>query len=248
MPALELPPPPIDHPPLTREQKLSPAAQRLLAQTVGRWPVRVLVESTTGLDVGLWFRWKKIWVCATDHRLILFADGPRPFVQEVTYDRLQTTFYCHLSGELVFVPAPEMGVRSIAIGPSSAWKILGLIFNPEAGPEPEFEAAIPAPAPAPEPVAEEIAEPVTESEPVATKQAATVVEPPKKVVVEPPKKTLEEPVFQAVAEPIGEPIAEPIAEALAEPAIEPIAKPVEEIAKPIVDSIAEPIEDEDEKK
>lgn len=244
MPALELTSQ-IEHPPLTRAQKLSPAAQKLLAENVGRWPVRVLVESCTGIDVGLWFRWRKIWVVATDHRLVLLADGPRPYVQHVAYDRLQTSFYCHLSGELVFVPAPEMGVRSIKIGPAAAWKILGLIYQPDAGPEPEFEAAIPVPvaAPEPEPVAEEVPQPA-EPKPAAPPQAP---EPPKKIVPPPPPQ-MEAPVLRAVDEPSNEPVAEVIAEPLDEPAIEAIAKPVDEVAKPIIDTIAEPIDDEEEKK
>jgi hypothetical protein len=247
MPLLELSVNTESFPPLTRGQKLSPPTALLLSKSVGRWPVRVLVETATGIDVGLWFRWRRIWLCATDHRLIMVADGPRPYVQSVTYDRLQTSFYCHLSGELVLVPAPELGVRSLLIGPIDGWKILRLIFNENAGPEAEYQAPVPlAPARVAETIAQQIAEPIAEdiSEPIADSIAEpmdeTVDEPAAKSVVEKAASKLAEPVMEVVAEPIGEPIAEPIADPIAEPIAEPIGEKADTIAEPI----AEPIDDE----
>ena len=107
----------------------SPAAMELLREHCNPDDAREMVRSRTAIDVGLWFRWRRIWVCGTDDRLVLFAEGPRPYVQAASYRELRTSFYCHPSGELVCVPAPDLAVHSLAMGPAVAWRLLGLIHG-----------------------------------------------------------------------------------------------------------------------
>src|SRR6188768_819118 len=111
----------------------SPAALKLLREHCPTGDVRALVRSYTTIDVGLWFRWRRIWVCGTDDRLIFLAEGPRPYVQTAMYSAMTTSFYSHPSGELVCVRAPELIVHSLAMGPAAAWRLLGLIHGARRG-------------------------------------------------------------------------------------------------------------------
>jgi hypothetical protein len=107
----------------------SPAALDILRRFCRPEDVREMIYSQTTIDVGLWFRWRRIWVCGIEDRLILLADGPRPYAQSAMYHELRTSFYSHPSGELVCVPAPELAVHSLAMGPAAAWRMLGLIHG-----------------------------------------------------------------------------------------------------------------------
>jgi hypothetical protein len=89
--------------------------------------VLLSVLSGTRVDVGLWFRWRPIRVCACEDRLVLLSHGPRPFVESATYDALDTCFYSHRSAELVLVPAPLLMIRSLAVAPDDGWAFLTLI-------------------------------------------------------------------------------------------------------------------------
>ncbi|MCX5661803.1 MAG: hypothetical protein NTW19_19155 [Planctomycetota bacterium] len=109
---------------------LTPAEQALLDQArAGRTP-RLVSPTGARVDVGLWFRSGRVWIAAFDGGAVtLFAAGPRPFVQSAQPHELTTSFYSHLSGELVCVPAPELTVRSLPMGPSDGWKFLDVIHN-----------------------------------------------------------------------------------------------------------------------
>jgi len=120
---------PSSNAPVSGAEVPSPAALELLRGVCNADDARELVRSRTAIDVGLWFRWRRIWVCGTDDRLVLFAEGPRPYVQTAAYRELRTSFYSHPSGELVCVPAPELAVHSLAMGPAAAWRLLGLIHG-----------------------------------------------------------------------------------------------------------------------
>ena len=62
-----------------------------------------------------------------DDRLLVFAEGPRPYIQTAAYSELSTTFYSHASGELVCVPADDLVVRSFGMSPAEGWRFLTLL-------------------------------------------------------------------------------------------------------------------------
>jgi hypothetical protein len=118
-----MPPSPPTSPPTTR---LSPGELSLL-QKESSAPILLIVRTATQADVGLWLRWRNLTLCLTKDKAVLLADGPRPFLQSVSYDLLRTTFYNHRSGELVLVPAPDLLIRSLAIPPDDGWTFLSKI-------------------------------------------------------------------------------------------------------------------------
>lgn len=101
----------------------------VLRQGVDPAQVKHLVQTRTRFDVGLWLRGRRVWLAATEDRLIAFADGPRPYMQHAPLADLATSFYCHMSGELVCVPAGLLEVRSFAMDPDEAWHFLTLIHR-----------------------------------------------------------------------------------------------------------------------
>jgi len=123
-----------------------PSELTLLHKETAGKPALLCVLSGTRVDVGLWLRWRPIWVCACEEKLVLLADGPRPFVDSATYDELHTCFYSHRSAELVLVPAPLLLIRSVAVAPDDGWTFLTLIRKQiSALREREAKAALAAP-------------------------------------------------------------------------------------------------------
>lgn len=119
----------------TRPQarELTSDEQALLDRARAGRTVKALVLTGARVDVGLWFRHRRVWLAAFDGAIALFAAGPRPYLQTASGEELATTFYSHLSGELVCVPAPELVVRSLAMGPAEGWRMLELILGTAAG-------------------------------------------------------------------------------------------------------------------
>ncbi len=106
---------------------LSTAEHALLKKAVDERTPLLCIRTGTQVDVGLWLRWRNILICVCENKVVLLADGPRPFCQSAGYDQLGTTFYNHRSSELVLVPAPELLVRSLAVPPDDGWSLLSLI-------------------------------------------------------------------------------------------------------------------------
>jgi hypothetical protein len=111
----------------THNPVMKKGEQALLKKAIGERPALLCVKSQTQVDVGLWWRWRDVWVCVCEKSVVLLADGPSPFLQSVGYDALDTTFYSHRSSELVLVPAPDLLVRSLAVAPDDGWALLSLI-------------------------------------------------------------------------------------------------------------------------
>ncbi len=101
--------------------------QALLKKAAGEQKVLLCVKSQTQVDVGLWWRWRRVWVCVCEKSVVLLADGPRPYSQTVGYDQLGTTFFSHRASELVLVPAPDLMIRSMAVAPDDGWALLSTI-------------------------------------------------------------------------------------------------------------------------
>lgn len=106
---------------------LTPSQRALFERGARGQAVRAMVLSKARIDVGLWLRWRRIWVAGFDDRLLVFAEGPRPYIQSALYSELSTTFYSHASGELVCVPADDLVVRSFGMSPAEAWRFLTLM-------------------------------------------------------------------------------------------------------------------------
>lgn len=100
------------------------AAERALLATQGETPVYRAILSTTRVDVGSWLRDGRIWVCARRVDLLLFAAGPRPFVERLAFNALQSSAYNHVTGELILAPAEGARVRQVRALPAEALAVL----------------------------------------------------------------------------------------------------------------------------
>lgn len=106
---------------------LGPGEAQLLETARAGRPVLALARTGARADVGLWFRARPVWIAVFPDGIALLASGPRPFLQTASGAQLSTSFYSHLSGELVCVPAPELEIRSLPMGPALGWRLLNLI-------------------------------------------------------------------------------------------------------------------------
>lgn len=87
-----------------------------------------LIRTGTKIDTGRWFVSSPVWVAALPDRLVLVAEGPRNFLQQVPHVELGTSFYSEVSGELVCVPAPQLSeVRSLRMSLEQARQLLAIM-------------------------------------------------------------------------------------------------------------------------
>ena len=98
--------------------------QRLLATVTRGEPLLVVLETGTTVDVGQWFRNGRVWIACFAGRVAVFADGKRPYVEEIPVAELGKSFYNFLTGELALAPAPVARLRRLKFAPVAANKIL----------------------------------------------------------------------------------------------------------------------------
>ncbi|NDC63216.1 MAG: hypothetical protein EBZ59_04345 [Planctomycetia bacterium] len=71
-------------------------------------PVRWSATTGTRVDTGRWFRRAPVSAALVGDRLVLSAEGPRPFRRVLPASALGRAVYNHVTGELAF-PAPQPG-------------------------------------------------------------------------------------------------------------------------------------------
>lgn len=99
-----------------------------LSQVEGRL---VMFEPTqTAIDVGNW-RKKRVWIAATEERIILGAYGRRPYHQQIEIETIDESFWNEFTSEVVFEPNPaeEGGLRSVKLTEDRGYHLLGLIHH-----------------------------------------------------------------------------------------------------------------------
>lgn len=112
---------------LSRTPVLRKAEKRLLSEQLGDDEVAWLVRTRTKVDVGLWFRKRKVWCCLAARRLVLFACGKFPVTCSIPVGELKKTRYNHITGELILSPAENAGVRCLRMPPLDAFELLSQI-------------------------------------------------------------------------------------------------------------------------
>ena len=101
----------------------SPAA----ARTAEDGPVRWSATTGTRIDTGRWFRRAPVAAALVGDRLVLSADGPRPFRRVLPAAALRQAVYNHVTGELAFPVRPETGAGP---KPEAASDVPGLLLDP----------------------------------------------------------------------------------------------------------------------
>ena len=128
-PPRELPPPKTTE--LTFDssnlRRMSDLEQELVAELFSTRPVYLLERSNTGVDVGHWLSQGVLWIAALDNELVLFAQGRRPYVQEIPFAQLQNSVYNHVTGELVLASESGGSVMSVSLPPETGYQVLAQI-------------------------------------------------------------------------------------------------------------------------
>jgi hypothetical protein len=109
--------------------RLTKAEQRLLDEVAPGRQIMVSVRTGTTVDVGAWFRQRRVVGVWLDDEMVMIAPGRRPYVERVPFKLLGASTYNHLVGELVLAPASGVRVRQLKMSPQEAGRALRWILN-----------------------------------------------------------------------------------------------------------------------
>lgn len=105
--------------------------QLLLAETGGAEP-RLCIRSGTTVDTGRWWRRSPVWLCATDHELVMLAVARRHFIARIALRDIRASRYHHASGALVIEPGGDLPIHHFKLPLHGALRLLNLIHNTSA--------------------------------------------------------------------------------------------------------------------
>jgi hypothetical protein len=108
---------------------LTPAEARLYRELCGNDSVVTLLLTETMAEVGLWMWKRRVWLCATDSALILFAEGRKPLAQRTPFVHIGESLYNHVIGELVLAPDRKYRLSHVRLQPKDGYQMLAQIYN-----------------------------------------------------------------------------------------------------------------------
>lgn len=114
--------------PAARSAALPGAERRLVDELVGTAGLFGLVRTDTKIDVGKWFRKRRICACLLGDQLLLVAEGRRPYTERIALAELRESRYNHVTGQLVFAPAEGLRQRSLKMSPLAGLQMLAQIY------------------------------------------------------------------------------------------------------------------------
>ncbi len=88
-----------------------------------------LLRTGNRVDVGLWFRQRRVWAAGFGDRLVLVAPGPRPYIETMSSAMLRESVYNHVTRTLVFGPGTARLV-GIAVSPAVGHALLDYLGVP----------------------------------------------------------------------------------------------------------------------
>lgn len=103
-----------------------PRSLAALANDIKAEQITWLMKTATRVDVGSWFFKRRLWVCATDLRLYLLANGPRPYTKKLDYCGIKHQVYNHVTGDLTFKSVDDELV-TLKMSPSEGYDLLKII-------------------------------------------------------------------------------------------------------------------------
>jgi len=110
---------------------LTDAERELMHQQIGQEEPEHLLRTRTRVDVGMWFRNGRIWVCRMADSLVLFAHGRRSWRTRIPHTGLLRSRYNHVTGELLLAPRAERRVDSLRMPPLEGLAVLKQIYKNE---------------------------------------------------------------------------------------------------------------------
>lgn len=87
---------------MSRDANALPSALAAWLQAEGVAPLCDPLPSESMADTGHWWKRSPIWVVLTRDRVILRAEGPSPFNENILPEQISNAFYNAMTGCLVF--------------------------------------------------------------------------------------------------------------------------------------------------
>ena len=109
------------------EKHMTERERTLLKAEIGDGSVRLMLRTGTRVDTGRWLRSSRLWLCVTDHDIVLLAASRRQYCQQVKLSDVAQSWYSHPTGNLVLEPGEDLQFRHIAMSPTDAVRVLKMI-------------------------------------------------------------------------------------------------------------------------
>jgi hypothetical protein len=103
---------------------LNSRERAVLNAETGDADVLLAVRSRTRIDTGRWLWRTPLWLCVTDHDVVVLAAARRRYVQRVPITDCQGSHYCHTTGELVIEAGDDLRFRRLAMSPVDGLRVL----------------------------------------------------------------------------------------------------------------------------
>lgn len=96
----------------------------LLSEVTDAARARLCIRTKTRIDVGLWWRPKRAWICVADDQLVMLAVARRRYVARKPLAEIKDSYYCHASGQLVIEPGEDLTFNRFRVTPREALQVL----------------------------------------------------------------------------------------------------------------------------
>ncbi len=106
---------------------MTPLEKTLLLEACGEREPRLLVRSSTRVDVGRWWRTNPLWLCIDGSDLVLFAVARRKYLERAPLADCHGSCYSHSSGQLLIKPTEYLKVNQISLSPGEALRFLDIL-------------------------------------------------------------------------------------------------------------------------
>lgn len=84
----------------------------------------LVMQTETRVDTGGWTGKPRLWLALCGEKLLVAADGRRPYLEQAARAGLGESCYCHVTGVLLLAPAHGMRARSLRIPPLEGRRVL----------------------------------------------------------------------------------------------------------------------------
>jgi hypothetical protein len=99
----------------------------ILKSEIGDAKPRLAVRSKTRVDAGRWWRRTRLWVCVTDHDVVVLVAARRCHIECVPIAQCQGSYYCHTTGQLVINAGEQLRFSRLAMSPVDGLRVLGAL-------------------------------------------------------------------------------------------------------------------------
>jgi len=129
----------------TLEQQMTEPERELLRVELGDQAPLLTLRSNTRVDTGRWWRRSRLWLCLTEHDILLFAAHKRHYIQRMPIRDCQSSRYCHTAGALLLEPREDWRFSTIMLPPTDAIRVLHHLENLLTQPSQPQQTKIPNP-------------------------------------------------------------------------------------------------------